>query len=31
MEQKDKEINSEWEAKAAAYAIFKNVARPGYK
>ncbi|KAG2610216.1 mechanosensitive ion channel protein 10-like [Panicum virgatum] len=28
---KDKEINSEWEAKAAAYAIFKNVARPGYK
>ncbi|TVU12155.1 hypothetical protein EJB05_45785, partial [Eragrostis curvula] len=31
MEQKDKEINSEWEAKAAAFAIFKNVARPGYK
>ncbi|CAN6164697.1 unnamed protein product [Urochloa humidicola] len=31
MEQKDKEINSEWEAKAAAHAIFKNVARPGYK
>lgn len=31
MEQKDKEINSEWEAKAAAYAIFKNVARPGYR
>ncbi|KAF8783937.1 hypothetical protein HU200_000111 [Digitaria exilis] len=31
MEQKDKEINSEWEAKVAAYAIFKNVARPGYK
>ncbi|WVZ82058.1 hypothetical protein U9M48_029365 [Paspalum notatum var. saurae] len=31
MEPKDKEINSEWEAKAAAYAIFKNVARPGYK
>ncbi|RLN12019.1 hypothetical protein C2845_PM09G05710 [Panicum miliaceum] len=28
---KDKEINSEWEAKVAAYAIFKNVARPGYK
>ncbi|PAN25267.1 hypothetical protein PAHAL_4G287900 [Panicum hallii] len=28
---KDKEINSEWEAKAAACAIFKNVARPGYK
>ncbi|KAL5223628.1 hypothetical protein ABZP36_010267 [Zizania latifolia] len=31
MEQKDKEINSEWEAKVAAHAIFKNVARPGYK
>ncbi|KAL5200181.1 hypothetical protein ABZP36_021384 [Zizania latifolia] len=31
MEQKDKEINSEWEAKDVAYAIFKNVARPGYK
>ncbi|XP_062228424.1 mechanosensitive ion channel protein 10-like isoform X2 [Phragmites australis] len=31
MEQKDKEINSEWEAKAAANVIFKNVARPGYK
>ncbi|EAZ00082.1 hypothetical protein OsI_22086 [Oryza sativa Indica Group] len=31
MEQKDKEINNEWEAKAAASAIFKNVARPGYK
>ncbi|KAJ1698690.1 hypothetical protein LUZ63_007202 [Rhynchospora breviuscula] len=30
-EQKDKEINSEWEAKAAAFRIFKNVARPGYK
>ncbi|XP_047093659.1 mechanosensitive ion channel protein 10-like [Lolium rigidum] len=30
-EQKDKEINSEWEAKIAANAIFKNVARPGYK
>ncbi|XP_020190776.1 mechanosensitive ion channel protein 10 [Aegilops tauschii subsp. strangulata] len=30
-EQKDKEITSEWEAKAAANAIFKNVARPGYK
>ncbi|KAF7813588.1 mechanosensitive ion channel protein 10-like [Senna tora] len=28
-EQKDKEINSEWEAKAAAYRIFKNVAKPG--
>lgn len=31
IEQKDKEINSEWEAKAAAFAIFKNVARPGNK
>jgi hypothetical protein len=30
-EQKDKEINSEWEAKIAANTIFKNVARPGYK
>lgn len=30
-EQKDKEINSEWEAKAAANAIFKNVARSGYR
>jgi mechanosensitive ion channel protein 4/5/6/7/8/9/10 len=30
-EQKDKEINSEWEAKAAAFRIFKNVAKPGYK
>uniref|UniRef100_A0ACD5XSM6 Uncharacterized protein n=1 Tax=Avena sativa TaxID=4498 RepID=A0ACD5XSM6_AVESA len=30
-EQKDKEINSEWEAKVAANAIFKNVTRPGYK
>jgi hypothetical protein len=30
-EQKDKEINSEWQAKVAANAIFKNVARPGYK
>ena len=30
-EQKDKEITSEWEAKAAAYRIFKNVARPGSK
>lgn len=28
-EQKDKEITSEWEAKAAAYRIFKNVAKPG--
>ncbi|KAF0902580.1 hypothetical protein E2562_018076 [Oryza meyeriana var. granulata] len=31
MGQKDKEISNEWEAKAAASAIFKNVARPGYK
>ncbi|XWS26623.1 hypothetical protein CRYUN_Cryun26dG0046900 [Craigia yunnanensis] len=30
-EQKDKEITSEWEAKAAAYRIFKNVAKPGSK
>ncbi|GFS43830.1 SNF7 family protein [Actinidia rufa] len=30
-EQKEKEITSEWEAKAAAYQIFKNVARPGCK
>ncbi|XP_064973061.1 mechanosensitive ion channel protein 10-like isoform X2 [Musa acuminata AAA Group] len=30
-EQKDKEITSEWEAKAAAFQIFENVARPGYK
>ncbi|XP_072992548.1 mechanosensitive ion channel protein 10-like [Typha latifolia] len=30
-EQKDKEINSEWEAKAAAYRIFKNVAKPHHK
>ncbi|KAM0918257.1 hypothetical protein ACQ4PT_008859 [Festuca glaucescens] len=30
-EQKDKEINSEWEAKVAAKAIFKNVASPGCK
>ncbi|CAL0327875.1 unnamed protein product [Lupinus luteus] len=28
-EQEDKEITSEWEAKAAAYRIFKNVAKPG--
>ncbi|KAF3325788.1 Mechanosensitive ion channel protein 4 [Carex littledalei] len=27
-EQKDKQINSEWEAKAAAFRIFKNVAKP---
>ncbi|KAF7142869.1 hypothetical protein RHSIM_Rhsim05G0012400 [Rhododendron simsii] len=31
VEQKDKEITSEWEAKAAAYRIFKNVARHGHK
>ncbi|KAK6248746.1 hypothetical protein QUC31_020311 [Theobroma cacao] len=30
-EQKDKEITSEWEAKAAAYRIFKNVAKSGSK
>ncbi|KAK4283455.1 hypothetical protein QN277_000403 [Acacia crassicarpa] len=30
-EQKEMEINSEWEAKAAAYRIFKNVAMPGNK
>ncbi|XP_038878911.1 mechanosensitive ion channel protein 10-like [Benincasa hispida] len=30
-EQKDKEINSEWEARAAAYQIFRNVAKPGSK
>ncbi|XP_078157617.1 mechanosensitive ion channel protein 10-like [Carex rostrata] len=30
-EQKDKKINSEWEAKAAAFRIFKNVAKPGYR
>lgn len=29
--QKNKEITSEWEAKAAAYRIFKNVARHGHK
>ncbi|CAK7352492.1 unnamed protein product [Dovyalis caffra] len=27
-EQKDKEITSEWEARAAAYKIFRNVAKP---
>ncbi|KAJ9168014.1 hypothetical protein P3X46_019593 [Hevea brasiliensis] len=27
--EQDKEITSEWEAKAAAYKIFKNVAKPG--
>ncbi|GMP62705.1 hypothetical protein CsSME_00024700 [Camellia sinensis var. sinensis] len=31
IEQKDKEITSEWEAKAAAFRIFKNVAKPGHK
>ncbi|KAL5835688.1 hypothetical protein ACOSQ3_015243 [Xanthoceras sorbifolium] len=30
-EQKDKEITSEWEAKAAAYQIFRNVAKHGSK
>ncbi|KAG9457379.1 hypothetical protein H6P81_001887 [Aristolochia fimbriata] len=30
-EQKDMEITSEWEAKAAAYQIFRNVAKPGRK
>ncbi|KAI4344579.1 hypothetical protein L6164_011787 [Bauhinia variegata] len=30
-EQNDKEITSEWEAKAAAYRIFQNVAKPGNK
>ncbi|KAG2398645.1 Mechanosensitive channel of small conductance-like 10 MscS-Like protein [Vigna angularis] len=30
-EQKDNEINSGWEAKAAAYRIFMNVAKPGHK
>ncbi|KAJ4708804.1 Mechanosensitive ion channel protein [Melia azedarach] len=30
-EKKDKEITSEWEAKAAAYQIFGNVAKPGSK
>lgn len=28
-EQKDQKITTTWEAKAAAYRIFKNVARPG--
>ncbi|KAK8597674.1 hypothetical protein V6N13_095074 [Hibiscus sabdariffa] len=28
-EHMDKEITSEWEAKAAAYRIFKNVSKPG--
>ncbi|MCL7043067.1 hypothetical protein MKW94_028262, partial [Papaver nudicaule] len=30
-EQKDKVIASEWEAKAAAYRIFMNVAKPNSK
>ncbi|XP_057438307.1 mechanosensitive ion channel protein 10-like [Lotus japonicus] len=30
-DQKDNEICSEWEAKAAAYRIFRNVAKPGNK
>ncbi|XP_068658791.1 mechanosensitive ion channel protein 10-like [Aristolochia californica] len=30
-EQKDTEITSEWEANAAAYQIFRNVAKPGTK
>ncbi|KAF9617439.1 hypothetical protein IFM89_036400 [Coptis chinensis] len=30
-EQKDSEITNEWEAKAAALKIFKNVAKPGTK
>ncbi|KAG4990734.1 hypothetical protein JHK87_024191 [Glycine soja] len=30
-DQKDNEITSEWEAKAAAYRIFRNVAKPGNK
>ncbi|XP_042503204.1 mechanosensitive ion channel protein 10 [Macadamia integrifolia] len=30
-EQKDKEITNEWQAKAAAYQIFRNVAKPGTK
>ncbi|KAK2645262.1 hypothetical protein Ddye_020457 [Dipteronia dyeriana] len=30
-EQKDQEITSEWEAKAAAYKIFRNVAKDGSK
>ncbi|KAK0571495.1 hypothetical protein LWI29_017114 [Acer saccharum] len=30
-EQKDKEITSEWEAKVAAYQIFRNVAKHGRK
>lgn len=30
-DQKDNEITSEWEAKAAAYRIFRNIAKPGNK
>ncbi|KAJ4967119.1 hypothetical protein NE237_018968 [Protea cynaroides] len=30
-EQKDKEITNEWQAKAAAIQIFRNVAKPGSK
>ncbi|PIA27706.1 hypothetical protein AQUCO_07600104v1 [Aquilegia coerulea] len=30
-EQKDSEITNEWEARAAAYKILKNVAKPGIK
>lgn len=30
-EKKDTEIRSEWGARAAAYQLFKNVAKPGYK
>ena len=30
-EQKDEEITSEWQAKAAAYGIFNNVAKLGSK
>ncbi|KAI4335242.1 hypothetical protein L6164_013906 [Bauhinia variegata] len=30
-EQKDREITSELEARAAAYGIFRNVAKPGHK
>ncbi|KAM7513033.1 hypothetical protein LguiB_011908 [Lonicera macranthoides] len=30
-EQKEKKITNEWEAKATAYRIFKNVAKPGSK
>ncbi|KAG6497358.1 mechanosensitive ion channel protein 10-like [Zingiber officinale] len=30
-ELRDQEITNEWDAKAAAFQIFKNVAKPGYK